>query len=460
MFRKYRHIHFVGVGGIGMSGIAEVLLTLGYKISGSDLKSSSVTARLKRHGAKIKYGHKASNVDGTHVVVTSSAVKPDNPEVLEAEKRGIPVVPRAEMLSELMRIKYGIAVAGTHGKTTTTSMVATILTRAGFDPTIVIGGKVNSFRTNARLGKGSFLVAEADESDRSFLKLSPTIAIVTNIDPEHMENYKSFQHVLDTYTSFINKVPFYGSVVGCNDHPEVKKVLKRCSRRIITYGLYTDSDFMAKNIEQVEGRLRFSVIRRGRTLGVVRIRIPGLHNVYNSLAAIAVSMELEIPFEVCASALEKFKGIERRFQVLRRGPGAMVVADYAHHPVEILATMKAARDGWPEKHLVVIHQPHRYTRLKSLFKDFVGVLGQADKVVLMPIYAASERPIRGISSKRLLAVLKVRYPNKEILYAENYPQVKKVLKRHVGNNDMLLFLGAGDIWGTAKVFAKDVGGWK
>lgn len=457
MFRKYRHIHFVGIGGIGMSGIAEVLLTLGYCVSGSDLKPSGATRTLKRHGAHVHYGHKSSNIDGAHVVVVSSAVRPDNPEILEAERLSIPVVPRAEMLAELMRLKYAIAVAGTHGKTTTTSMVASILTSAGLDPTMVIGGKVNSVRTNARLGKGEFLVAEADESDRSFLKLSPTIAAVTNIEPEHMENYRNFAHMLEAYTEFINKVPFYGSVIACADNANVRSVIENCTRRVVTYGLKTKADYMAENIQQVEDRLQFCVIRHGHKLGAVRIRIPGIHNVSNSLAAIAVGMELEIPFDQIARGLDKFKGIERRFQILKKGAGAMVVTDYAHHPTELAATMKAARDGWPERRLIVIHQPHRYTRLKGLFKEFVKVLSDADRVVLMPVYAASEKPIPGVSSKRLIAALKLKNKDKKIEHAENYAQVKKALQRHLNQNDMILFLGAGDIWKVAKTFAKEAG---
>lgn len=321
MYKKYKHIHFVGIGGIGMSGIAEVLLTLGYKVSGSDVKTGTVTNRLRRRGAKIFRGHRASNVDDTDVVVISSAIRNNNVEYQEAKKRGIPIVPRAEMLAELMRLKYGIAVAGTHGKTTTTSMIATVLYQVGLDPTMIIGGRVNTFRTNARLGKGEFLVAEADESDRSFLNLSPTIAVVTSIDPEHMENYKNFRHMKESYLTFANKVPFYGCVIVGVDHPEVKSLAKKIQRRYRTYAINARADFTASDIRQVEDRLQFMVHYKGERIGAIRLNMVGEHNVANALATIAVGWELEIPFPKIAAAFAKFKGIERRFQILKKGTG-------------------------------------------------------------------------------------------------------------------------------------------
>lgn len=456
MYEKYKHIHFVGIGGIGMSGIAEVLLTLGYEVSGSDLKAGAVTRRLKRRGAKIFKGHKVSNVDMSDVVVISSAVKSGNVELQEAKKRGIPVVPRAEMLAELMRLKYGIAVAGTHGKTSTTSMIAMVLFQAGLDPTMIIGGRVNSFRTNARLGKGDFLVAEADESDRSFLDLTPTIAIITNIEPEHMENYRNFSHMKESFLSFANKVPFYGCVIADIDHPEVRHLTKRIKRRVVTYAINRKADYVATDIRQVEDRLQFMVHYKGEPIGVIRLNMVGRHNVSNALATIAVACELEVPFQKIATAFAKFKGIERRFQILKRGPGPVVVSDYAHHPTEIAATIKAAKSGWPEKRVVFIHQPHRYSRLKSLFRDFVKVLKDADCVALLPIYAAGEKPLRGVGSRQLYTSLRRRYPKLNVELISDHSGIFKWIKENVDHNDMLIFSGAGDIGKIGKEVARSL----
>lgn len=456
MFGKYKHVHFIGIGGIGMSGIADVLLTLGYEVTGSDMKSTPVTNRLRRRGAKIYVGHKNKNLDHPDVVVISSAIKDNNVELIEARKRSIPIVPRAEMLAELMRLKYGVAVAGTHGKTSTTSMIAFVLSYAGLDPTMIIGGKVNSFKTNAKLGKSDYLVAEADESDLSFLHLSPTVAVITNIDPEHMENYRNFRHMTESYLTFANKVPFYGCIVAGIDHPEVKKLKKRMKRRVITYALDKQADFTASDIRQVEDRLQFMVSHKDVRLGAVRLNMVGRHNVSNALAAVAVGMELGVPFLKIGEALSKFKGIERRFQILKRGSGPWVVADYAHHPVEIDAVINAARDGWPEKRLVFVHQPHRYTRLKSLFKDFVKILSKADHVVLLPIYAAGEKPIKGIGSMKLYASLKRSYPKLSIDILEDNGEVVKWMKKNSKQNDLLVFSGAGDIWKTSKEAAKSL----
>ncbi len=455
MFKKYHHIHFVGIGGIGMSGIAQVLLTLGYKVTGSDLKRSATTAQLSKRGAKIMIGHKEENVGNAHVVVISSAVHSDNPEVVAAKRVGIPVVPRAEMLSELMRLKYGIAIAGTHGKTTTTSLVATILTDAGLDPTMVIGGKVNSFKTNARLGKGEFLVAEADESDRSFLKLTPTIAVVTNIDPEHMENYRDFDHVMETYAAFANKVPFYGAVVACVEHPNVKKLIPQLERRVVTYGI-NEGDFTAKNIEQHKGVLTFDVVFKGKELGSLSLAIPGRHNVLNALAATAVAFELEVPFAKIKKALGKFKGIERRFQVLLKKKNLpMIVTDYAHHPKEIEAVLRAAREGWRDSKIICVMQPHRFTRLSSLFDDFVSVLTKPDVLVVVPVYAAGEAPIDGATSEKLAAaVLGLRGDAENIIYAKDKEEMFAKVKGLAEQGDIVLFLGAGDIWKMGKEFAK------
>lgn len=455
MYEKYRHIHFIGIGGIGMSGIAEVLLTLGYEVSGSDLKASAVTAHLKRRGAVFHRGHRPRNVEGADVVVISSAVKEDNIELAEARKRGIPAVPRAEMLAELMRLKYGVAIAGTHGKTSTTSMIATVLFHAGFDPTMIIGGKVNAFRTNARLGKGKFLVAEADESDRSFLDLTPTIAVITNIDPEHMENYRNYRHMSDSYLAFANKVPFYGCVVAGIDHPEVRRLTKCFRRRFVTYALDRHADFTASDIRQVEDRLQFIVSLKGRKLGAVRMNMVGRHNAGNALAAVAVGLELGIPFQKIASALSSFKGIERRFQILSRGPGPIIVTDYSHHPVEIDATIQAARSGWPEKRVMFIHQPHRYTRLKSLFKDFVRVLCTADHVALLPIYGAGEKPIRGVGSAELCASLRQKFPKLPVALLDGHVSVVRWMEKNVRCDDMVIFSGAGDIWRLGRDIARE-----
>jgi len=456
MFKRYKHIHFVGIGGIGMSGIAEVLITLGYQVSGSDLKMTSVTTRLRKRGAKIYKGHKRSNIDGAHVVVTSSAVESQNVEFDEARIQGIPVVPRAEMLAELMRLKYGIAVAGTHGKTSTTSMIATLLFHAHFDPTMIIGGRVNAFRTNARLGKGDYLVAEADESDASFLRLSPTIAVITNIDPEHMENYRNFKHVKESYLTFASKVPFYGCVVAGTDHPEVRRLIKKIKRRCVTYAVNREADFTASQIKQVEDHVQFVVSFQGKELGTIFLNMVGQHNVANALAAIAVGWELEIPFQKIVSAFKKFKGIERRFQILKRTPGPLVVTDYSHHPVEILATIGSARDGWPEKKVVFVHQPHRYSRLKFLFDDFVNVLSQADHVALLPLYGAGEKPIKGMGSEQLYRSLKKKFPKLDIDLINGHLSMSQWVKENVDSDDMIIFSGAGDIWKLAKEVVKNL----
>lgn len=453
MFNKYRHIHFVGIGGVGMSGIAEVLLNLGYQISGSDLKKSATVQRLKKRGAKIHVGHRKDHVNSAQVVVTSSAVRENNVEVKEAKSKNIPVVPRAEMLAELMRVKYGIAIAGTHGKTTTTSMIGQVLFEAGLDPTLIIGGRVNSLKGNARLGKGDYLVAEADESDQSFLKLTPAIAVITNIDPEHMENYRNFQEVKRCYADFANKVPFYGAVVASADHPQVRKIFPRISRHLITYGVRSLAEYTAKNISQREREMGFEVFYKGDLLGKIRMDQPGIHHVGNALATIAVARELDIPFLRIAHALKKFKGIGRRFEILRpKNP--MVVDDYAHHPVEIEATINAAKKGWPGCNVVVVIQPHRYTRLKLLFDDFPKVLGKADQLVILPVYPAGEAPISGVTGKNLFLKLRELFPKLPSAYAETQEEISSCLKPWLGEETLVLFLGAGDITKMARTFVK------
>ena len=439
-----------------MSGIAQVLLTLGYHVTGSDLRRSAVTTQLAKRGAKVFIGHKGTNIVGAHVVVISSAVHENNPEVKEARSLGIPVVPRAEMLSELMRLKYGIAVAGTHGKTTTTSLIATIMDTAKLDPTMVIGGKVNSFRTNARLGKGEFLVAEADESDRSFLKLSPTIAVITNIDPEHMENYRDFDHVKEAYASFANKVPFYGAVVACVDHPEVKRLLPRLERRIVTYGL-DEGNWTASDIEQLHGVLRFTAAFNGKEEGELRLELPGRHNVLNALASIAVARELDIPFKTIQKGLARFKGIERRFHILKREP--MIVTDYAHHPKEIEAVLSATEENWPERRVFCVMQPHRFTRLAALFDEFVSVLKRPQSLVIMPVYSAGEAPIEGANSNRLFEELKKNRNGASFTaFVKDKKEMFEVVKKNADEGDIILFLGAGDVWKMGKEFVKTMVG--
>lgn len=452
MFKWVKRIHFVGIGGIGMSGIAEVLVNLGYTVSGSDLKEGETTRRLRRLGAKIMIGHRRRNVSDTDVVVISSAVARGNPELTEAGRRGIPVVRRAEMLAELMRLKYGVAIAGTHGKTSTTSMVAQVLARGGLDPTMVIGGKVNALRSNAKLGKGEFLVAEADESDRSFLHLTPTIAVITNIDPEHMENYQNFDHMRQAYLDFANKVPFYGAVVACLDHPELRRMLPKFSRRCISYGLETPADYTARAVRQVKDCCHFTVLEQGRVLGKITLHMPGRHNVANALAAVAVGRLLHIPFGKIAAALKAFKGIERRFQILfHRGP--IVVSDYAHHPAEIEAVIQAAKAGWPGHRIVALHQPHRYSRLKQLFPDFVRVLSRADRVGILKLYPAGEAPIKGVSAQKLHGAIRRQARRKMLPYSDDARKVLAHLSQVVRARDMILFLGAGDIWKICKEFA-------
>ncbi len=453
MFKKYQHIHFIGIGGIGMSGIAEVLLTLGYRISGSDQKKSPITLRLAKKGAKIFYGHKPAHMEGAQVVVISSAIRPSNPEWTAAQEKGIPVIPRAEMLAELMRLKYGIAVAGSHGKTTTTSLIAHILYKAKLDPTLVIGGRVKSFRSNAKLGKGEFLVAEADESDGSFMKLSTTMAVITNIDPEHMDHYRDFAELKQTFVNFANKIPFYGAVVACIDHPTVKEIIPQIKKRVLTYGLDETADYYARAIVQQGMQIHFEVYRKRLLLGEVKLKLAGLHNVYNALAAIAVAMELDISFANIVKGLQTFQGIERRMETVYRGKNVMVIDDYGHHPEEIKATLSALRLAFPNNRIVTLFQPHRYTRTRDLFEDFVSAFGSTDLLFLTEVYAAGEEPIAGASSEKLVEAMLARanlggvvFKNKEGLAEE----IAKLLQP----NDVVVTLGAGDIFKVGKKLAQ------
>ena len=445
MYGRIEKIHFVGIGGIGMSGIAEVLLNLGYKVSGSDLRHSETTERLASLGGEIHIGHARENLVDVNVVVTSTAVRDDNPEVVEAQARLIPVIPRAEMLAELMRMKYGIAIAGTHGKTTTTSMVATVLTHGGIDPTIVIGGKLNTLGSNAKLGQGKFLVAEADESDGSFLKLSPTIAVVTNIDADHLDFYSGIEEIKDIFVDFINKIPFFGLAVLCLDDRNVAEVIPRVKKRFITYGLSTQADIRASQIRLAGNSTSFTTHYKGDRMGEISYSMPGAHNVLNALACIAVAMELDVPFEQIREGFAQFGGVGRRFQIKGEVREIMVVDDYGHHPTEIRATLAAAKNGWPDRRLVVAFQPHRYTRTKELFDEFVTAFYDADILILTDIYAASEKPIEGVSSDVLASAIR-RHGQKDVTYIADRDAISGHLAGIVQPGDIVLTLGAGNIW--------------
>jgi UDP-N-acetylmuramate--alanine ligase len=449
MYRKgkIQHIHFVGIGGIGMSGIAEVLLNLGYRISGSDIRETEVTRRLESLGCKISYGHRRENVEGADVVVVSSAIRPGNPEVEAAEQRLIPVVPRAEMLAELMRMKIGIAISGTHGKTTTTSLIATVLAAAGLDPTVVIGGRLNSLGSNARLGQGDFLVAEADESDGSFLKLMPTIAVVTNIDPEHLDYYRGIEEIKEAFLNFLDKIPFFGLAVLCLDHPNIQSLIPRLKKRFVTYGLTTQADFQAKEITFEGLSTSFDVLHQRKEIGRLKIQMPGLHNVYNALATLATAFELEIPFKRVQDALCDFSGIQRRFQIKGEKRGILVVDDYGHHPVEIMATLRAAKMGW-QRRVLAVFQPHRYTRTKALFQDFLTAFYDADFLILTEIYPAGEDRIEGVEARGLFEGIR-EYGHKNVAYFKEKKEVVEHLLRIAAPGDLVITLGAGDIWQVA-----------
>lgn len=449
---KIRNIHFVGIGGIGMSGIAEVLLNLGYRISGSDVKETEVTRRLQALGCDIHYDHRRENVKEADVVVISSAIRPNNPELAVAEERLIPIIPRAEMLAELMRMKVGIAIAGTHGKTTTTSLIATILGAAGLDPTVVIGGRLNSIGSNAKLGQGDFLVAEADESDGSFLKLMPTIAVVTNIDPEHLDYYPGIEEIKEAFLHFLDKIPFFGLAVLCLDHPHVQSLLPKLKKRFTTYGLTTQADFQAKEIEFDRLSTAFDVRYQRKEIGRLSLRMPGLHNVYNALAAVATSFELDIPFQVVQEALRDFSGVQRRFQIKAEKRGILIVDDYGHHPVEIMATLKAAKTGW-KRRVVAIFQPHRYTRTQALFQEFLTAFYDADVLILTDIYAAGEERIEEVESKALFEGIR-EYGHKDVTYLPNKKEIVEHLLRVMDPGDMVITLGAGDIWQVAEELMK------
>ena len=444
MFRKVQRIHFVGIGGIGMSGIAEVLLNLGYGVSGSDIRRSPVTDRLAALGGRIQIGHAADNLALANVVVVSSAVRPDNIEVMEAKKRQIPVIPRGEMLAELMRLKYSIAIAGAHGKTSTTSMVATVLVHAGYDPTAVIGGRLNALGSNAKLGSGEFIVAEADESDGSFLKLSPTIAIVTNIDREHLDHYGDFAAVQDAFVAFINKVPFYGAAILCLDDPNVQAVVPRVERRIITYGTSNQADLIAAHVKIAGFGSSYEVRSQAGALGTIHLKIPGQHSVMNSLAAVAAGLELDVPFTAIAEALGAFQNADRRFQIKGEARGVLVVDDYGHHPAEIIATLSAARKSC-DRRIVAVFQPHRFTRTASLEEDFARAFYHADVLIVLPIYPAGEDPIPGVTAERLVSLVE-KFGHRDVTFAPDFAAAEELLGARLLPGDLLLTLGAGDVW--------------
>jgi UDP-N-acetylmuramate--alanine ligase len=454
--KKIQHIHFVGIGGIGMSGIAEVLLNLGYRVSGSDLKESDVTRRLQGLGADIRRGHDQGHIENADVVVVSSAIRQDNPEVQAAKNRHIPVIPRAEMLAELMRMKYGIAVAGTHGKTTTTSLIATILGHGHLDPTVVIGGRLNSLGTNAKLGKGEFLVAEADESDGSFLKLSPTIAVITTIDLEHVDHYPDIQTIREAFVQFINKVPFYGLAILCLDQKNIQAILPEVRKRFVTYGLTPQADFRADQIACEGLYTGFNLIYRTQTLGRLRMRVPGLHNVYNALAATATAFELDIGFKVVSEAFAEFAGIERRFQIKGETEGVLVIDDYAHHPAEIKATLQTAKKGW-HRRVIAVFQPHRYTRTRGLFDEFLTAFYQADVLIITDIYGAGEEKIATVEASKLYEGIR-DHGHRDVTYIAEKTAIADHLTQIVREDDLVITMGAGDVWQVGEDFLKKLQG--
>ncbi len=445
IFGKTKHIHLIGIGGIGMSGIAELLINLDYFISGSDLRKTEVTEHLSDLGGKIFFGHRPQNINGADVVVFSSAVKGDNPEIVEARERSIPVIPRAEMLAELMRLKYGIAVAGSHGKTTTTSMIASILTKGGYDPTVVIGGRLNIWGgSNARLGRSDFLVAEADESDGSFLALSPSIAVISNIDHEHIDFYRSMNNLRKTFIDFINKVPFYGRAILCVDDKEVQGLIPKLRKSYLTYGLNPQSDIKASGISKEGLNTSFDVIFKSRLAGNVTILIPGEHNILNALAAVGVGLELDIDFKYIKEGLMNPGGLKRRFEIKDERSGILFLDDYGHHPTEIIATLSAAKECWPDRRLVVVFQPHRFTRTRDLYDKFVISFNQADVLIITPLYGAGEEPIPGVDSRILYQGIR-NHGHRAVTYCDNTEDTISELLDQIRPGDIVLTLGAGDI---------------
>jgi UDP-N-acetylmuramate--alanine ligase len=455
MKRNIRRIHFVGIGGIGMSGIAEVLLNLGYEVSGSDLAKTDTTARLDDLGAAVHLGHAAKNIGNADVVVTSTAVRSDNPEVVAAHAKNIPVIPRAEMLAELLKMKFSIAVSGSHGKTTTTSMVATVLAHGGLDPTMVIGGKLASIGSNARLGDGETIVAEADESDGSFLKLSPCIAVITNIDREHLDHYKDIDEIRAAFLEFANIVPFYGATILCADDAHIQQILPFIKRRTITYGLSSGTDYHARQISYLPGSTTYSLYERDVLLGTATLRVPGVFNVYNSLATVAVAREMDIPFPVIKEGLRNFAGVHRRLELRGSEHGITVIDDYGHHPTEIKATLAAVRQIWKDR-VIMVFQPHRFTRTKALFEEFSTAFSDADILIVTDIYAASEEPIPGVTAENLCGGIR-NAGLKDVRHISNFDDIADYLMEIVEPSDVVLTQGAGSVWKIGDALLKKLG---
>ena len=461
MKHKVKHIHFVGIGGAGMSGIAEVMVNLGYTVSGSDLGSNAATRRLANMGASVVTGHASDHVAGADAIVTSTAVKADNPEVLAARAANIPVVPRAQMLAELMRLKQGIAIAGTHGKTTTTSLVASILAAGGMDPTFVIGGRLNAAGANARLGTGDFLVAEADESDASFLMINPVISVVTNIDADHMETYgHDFARLKQAFVDFLQHLPFYGVAVLCEDDPHVRSIMPLVSKQIVRYGVSPSASVRAENVRPENGRMLFDVVRQNGSISrfPVALNLPGIHNVQNALAAVAVATEVGVPDDAIVKALDEFSGVGRRFQrygeiSLASGGSYTLVDDYGHHPAEMAATLEAARGAFPGRRLVLVFQPHRFTRTRDCFEDFVHVLSGADLLLLSEVYAAGEAPIVAADGRSLARAIRVA-GKVEPIFVEDIAQMPETVASCVADGDVVITMGAGSIGGVPAKLAK------
>ncbi len=457
MFRgRVRHAHFVGIGGIGMSGLAEILRVMEFDVSGSDLKPNDITRRLETMGVRVDVGHRAENVENADVVVYSSAIDDANPEIQRARALDIPIIPRAEMLAELMRVKYCVLIAGSHGKTTTTSLVATVLRAAGLDPTVVVGGQVNALGSNARLGEGDLFVAEADESDGSFLKLTPTIGVITNIDAEHLDHYGTHEKVKEAFVQFANKIPFYGLAVLCMDHPHVQAILPQIGRRHVTYGVSRQADYRAKNLRFSGLSTHFEAYRRGESLGDFSVKMPGHHNVLNALSVIAVADELEVPFDVVREAIKSFHGVQRRFTVVgqptitrdgKKGD-VMVIDDYGHHPAEVEATLDAAQNGF-DRRVVVAFQPHRYTRTQSLFGDFTRAFNKADVLIVTDVYAAGEKAIPGATGEALVDAIRA-HGHHNVRYIGDKKKVAAALIDEARPNDLVIALGAGDINACAR----------
>ena len=454
MQRKVKCIHFVGIGGIGMSGIAEVLVNLGYNVGGSDVQPSETTARLQKIGAKVIIGHAAENVGNADVVVTSTAVKTNNPEVMEAHRKNIPVIPRAEMLAELLKMKFSVAVSGSHGKTTTTSMISTILAEGGLDPTMVIGGKLASIGSNARLGDGEIIVAEADESDGSFLKLSPTIAVITNIDREHLDYYPGIAEIKEAFLKFANIVPFYGCTVICIDNIHVREIIPLIKRKMITYGMESPADYSAVDIKFLKTKTSYNLVYKKKKLGTVELIVPGLFNVYNSLAAIAVARELNLDFATIKEGLKSFSGVQRRLEIKGRVGDITVVDDYGHHPTEIKETLNAMRQIWKDR-LIVVFQPHRFSRTKALFDEFTKAFEKADILILNDIYPASEEPIAGINSAALCKAIK-KTGQVHVEYIPNAEDIIEYLLKTVKAKDTVATIGAGSIYKIGEAFIKQL----